>query len=80
MPHHVVVVEGGRTIICPHCGSDISDRVLIICPPHLGPDFSGPSVWHCPRCGREWPCEPATKTEESYCIVSAGNYRPNTLI
>jgi hypothetical protein len=37
MPPMPQRVEGGRTIICPHCGSDISDRVLIIYPPHPGP-------------------------------------------
>ena len=57
-------VEGGRTIICPHCGSDISDRVLIIYPPDPGPAFSGPSMWHCPECGREWPRKPGVKGRE----------------
>ena len=54
-------VEVGRTIICPHCGSDISNRVLIVYPRHPGPAFSGPSMWHCPECGREWPRKPDVK-------------------
>jgi hypothetical protein len=42
--------EVGRpVIICPHCGSNLSDRVLIIYPPHPRPDFSGPSVWQLPK-------------------------------
>ena len=57
--------EGGRTlIICPHCGSDVADRVLIIYPLHPGPDFNGPSVWHCPRCGGEWLRKPVAKEWE----------------
>jgi hypothetical protein len=57
-------VESGRIIICPHCGSDISDRVLIIYPPHPGPNFSGPSVWYCLECRGEWPREPAKEGQK----------------
>ena len=62
MPEHV---EDGRpVVICPRCHKDVSGRVIIVYPPHPGPAFSGPSVWHCPDCGREWPREPAAKRRE----------------
>ena len=58
-------VEDGRpVVICPHCKSDITRSVLVVYPPHPGPDFSGPSVWLCRECGGEWPHEPATKEQE----------------
>jgi hypothetical protein len=49
-------VENGRTItICPHCHSDVSGCMLIIY--YVVADGGEPSVWRCPRCEGEWPCQ-----------------------
>jgi hypothetical protein len=49
--------EGCTVLICPHCGKEVSGRVLIVYLPHSGPAFSGPSSWHGLECGKEWPRE-----------------------